>query len=82
MAKWGGRNVNTAAKRTIGQKKRSFICSHVDSFTPENGAIQAAPPSQSYAKCKSVPINDVSAKPKNCHNQTDLFIYYSDYFLK
>ena len=39
----------TTAKSAVGQKS-SFICSHVDSLIPENGAIQIAPPSQSYKK--------------------------------
>ena len=49
------------------------MCSQVDSFTPENGAIHAAFPSHSYRKCKIVPPSDVTAKPINCQSP-DCFI--------
>ena len=55
-------------------KKSSFICSHVDSFTPEKGAIHTASPSHSYRKCKSVPPSEVAAKPINCQRPIDRFI--------
>ena len=61
------------AKTNMGQNN-SFICSHVDSFTPEKGAISTELFSQSYRKCNTVPANDVTAKPKNCHKPIDLFI--------
>ena len=60
-------------KVSIGQN-RSFICSKVDSLTPENGAIHKGSPSQSYKKCKSVPKSDVKEKPNSCHIPTDRFI--------
>ena len=63
----------TMAKINIGQNS-SFICSHVDSFTPENGAIHAAFPSQSYKKCKTVPPSEVMAKPKSWEIPIDRFI--------
>ena len=57
----------------IGQKS-SFMCSHVDSLTPENGATKTDSSSQSYKKCNNVPPNDVIAKPISCHNPIDFFI--------
>ena len=64
----------TIANKNIGQNS-SFICSHVDSFTPENGAIHTASPSQSYKKCNSVPPSTVTANPKNCQTPTERFIF-------
>ena len=63
----------TIAKMNIGQKS-SFMCSQVDSFTPENGAIHTACPSQSYKKCNNVPPSDVIAKPISCQSPIDRFI--------
>ena len=68
----------TAAYRSMGQK-RSFICSQVDSFTPEKGAIHKASPSQSYKKCNSVPKSDVTEKPKSSESPKDRFIAHLIY---
>ena len=61
----------TMAKRNIGQKS-NFICSQVDSFTPEKGAIHTASPNQSYKKCRIVPPSDVTANPISCQSPIDL----------
>jgi len=61
------------AKKSIGQNT-SFICSHVDSLTLENGATHIDLSSQSYKKCKKVPIKEDKAKPINCHSLKFLFI--------
>ena len=51
------------------------MCSHVDSFTPEKGAIHIASPSQSYKKCNIVPTKEVTAKPISCQSPIDRFIH-------
>jgi hypothetical protein len=61
------------AKINIGQNK-IFICSQVDSFTLEKGAIKLASPNQSYKKCKSVPKTEVKINPKNCQSFIERFI--------
>ena len=63
------------AYSSIGQK-RSFICSQVDSFTPEKGAIHIALSSHSYRKWSRVPKNDVRAKPNSSQVQIVLFIIH------
>jgi hypothetical protein len=65
----------------MGQNS-SFMCSQVDSFTPENGAIQAFPPSQSYKKCNTVPPSEVDANPISCQSPIDLFIKPPSVFIK
>ena len=66
------KKLSIIAKMNIGQKS-NFICSHVDSFTPENGATSIDLPVQSYRKCKIVPASDVTAKPISCHKLIDFF---------
>ncbi len=60
-------------------KNKSFMCSHVDSFTPEKDATKVNSPVHSYKKCSSVPPNDVTAKPISCQSPIDLFIGYLEY---
>ena len=64
------------AEISIGQNN-SFICSQVDSFTPESGAIHAAFPSQSYKKCKIVPPREVTAKPNSCQSPIERSFMFS-----
>ena len=57
------------------------MCSQVDSFTPEKGAAHALCPVQSYRKCNSVPLSDVTANPISCHRDMDRFISTIPYIL-
>ena len=66
------KRLSIIAKMNIGQKS-SFMCSQVDSFTPENGATIIDSFVQSYKKCKTVPTSDVTAKPMSCHKLIDFF---------
>jgi hypothetical protein len=68
------------AKINIGQNN-SFMCSQVDSFTPENGAIHTGSPSQSYKKCNNVPPSEVIANPMSCQRLIDIDIISPDNIL-
>ena len=63
-------------------KNNSFICSNVDSFTPENGAASMLFPVASYRKCKRTPKREVSANPKIPNKKAERFIIYPICFLK
>ena len=70
------KKLSITAKRSIGQKS-SFICSQVDSFTPENAATKSDFPVKSYKKCKTVPRSDVTPKPTSCQRPIDFFINFT-----
>ena len=55
-------------------KNNSFVCSQVDSFTPEKRAIKEFSPLQSYAKWSRTPKTDVKTKPQNCQRDKLFFI--------
>ena len=63
------------AKRSVGQKS-SFICSKVDSFTPEKGATRGEKDVHSYKKCKRTPPRDATKKPDACQSRTDRFFTF------
>ena len=61
------------SKEKQGQNS-SFMCSQVDSFTPEKGATRMLPPVQSYKKCRSVPPKVTAANPAACQRIDRCFI--------
>lgn len=67
-------------KQTLNQCKEkqgqnsSFICSQVDSLTPEKGATRMLPPVQSYKKCRIVPPKVTAANPAACQRIDRCFI--------
>ena len=61
------------AKKNIG-KKSSFICSQVDSLTPEIRAMSGLCPSQSYKKWSRTPKIPVIINPSHCQRLMVFFI--------
>jgi len=57
----------------MGQN-RSFMCSQVDSLTPENGAAKTDLPVQSNKKWRIVPTSAVMEKPISSQRWMDRFI--------